>query len=156
MTRSSEHKLYRNTRDAKVMGVCAGLADYLDVKVCLVRFLTILGIVFSGGWLIAVYVVLGLVLDPKPDYLYDEDEREYERRKSDYRREKRAEKMRRKEERYYHKKRRWQREFSDRPDYDTRDVRRRFDEVEKRMRKLEAYLTSKKFRLDREIRGLED
>lgn len=148
MTRSSHKKFYRNTRDAKIMGVCAGLADYLDVKVGLIRFLTILACVLFV-WPIALYLVLGFVLDPKPDHLYAEEDREMERRR-------RQEQARREEARYQAKKRKWQREYSSQPDYDTRDVRRRFDEVERRMRKLEAYLTSKKFRLDREIRGLED
>lgn len=148
MTRSSQKKLYRNTRDAKIMGVCAGLAEYLDVKVGLVRFLTILACVMFV-WPIAVYFVLGFVLDTKPDYLYAEEDRERSRAH-------RREQERREEERFQAKKRRWQREYSTQPNYDTRDVRRRFDEVEGRMRKLEAYLTSKKFRLDREIRGLED
>lgn len=49
MTDYRPHKLYRNTRDAKIMGVCAGLADYLDVKVCVVRFLTICGILMTAG-----------------------------------------------------------------------------------------------------------
>ncbi|MCH8172606.1 MAG: PspC domain-containing protein, partial [Proteobacteria bacterium] len=42
MTDYSPRKLYRNTRDAKLMGVCAGLADYLDVRTCVIRILTIL------------------------------------------------------------------------------------------------------------------
>ena len=80
MTGYSKPKLYRNTRDARIMGVCAGLADYLDVRVCVVRYLTIVGCLMSGGWLIALYFVVGFILDPKPDHLYDEDdEREFRR-----------------------------------------------------------------------------
>lgn len=158
MTASSRNKLYRNTRDAKVMGVCAGLADYLDVRVCMVRFLTILGCIFSGGWLIALYIVMGLILDPKPDYLYAEDDERAARReatkpdayKPSYRERRRQRREARRERRY------WQKENPATPNYNTRDIRRRFDEIEKRAQKLEAYLTSKKFRLDRELRGLED
>lgn len=165
MTGYSKPRLYRNTRDAKVMGVCAGLADYLDVRVCVVRFLTIMGCIFSGGWLIALYVVVGLILDPKPDHLYDEDdEREFRReeaaqaRRRPSRRERRRERRDARRERWATRRERryWQKENPSTPDYDTRDIRRRFDEVEKRTQKLEAYMTSKKFRLDRELRGLED
>ncbi len=143
MTDYKPRMLYRNTRDARVMGVCAGLADYLDVRVCVIRFLTIIGILFSGGWLIALYVVMGFILDPMPEHLY--------RPRPASRRERRRERRERRRERRY-----WQLDEPSRPDYDTRDVRRRYDTIDRRLRNLEAYMTSKKFRLDRELRGLED
>jgi len=149
MTDYRPNKLYRNTRDAKIMGVCAGLADYLDVRVCVVRFLTIVGCILSGGWLIALYVVLGLVLDPMPERLLPPRPTQEPRRPT--RRERRRERRERRYERRY-----WEREQPTRPSYDTRDIRRRYETVERRLRNLEAYMTSKKFRLDREIRGLED
>ncbi len=172
MTGYSRPKLYRNTRDARIMGVCAGLADYLDVRVCVVRFLTIVGCIMSGGWLIALYFVVGFILDPKPDHLYDDDdEREFRReeaaeaRRRPSRRERRRERRDSRRERWQARRDRraersdrkyWQKANPSTPDYDTGDIRRRFDEVEKRTQKLEAYMTSKKFRLDRELRGLED
>lgn len=165
MTGYSKPRLYKNTRDARIMGVCAGLADYLDVRVGVVRFLTIVGCIMSGGWLIALYFVVGFILDPKPDHLYDEDdEREFRReeaahtRRRPSRRERRRERWEAKRERREARRERryWQKAHPSTPDYDTRDIRRRFDEVEKRTQKLEAYMTSKKFRLDRELRGLED
>ena len=149
MTDYKPRKLYRNTRDARVMGVCAGLADYLDVRVCVIRFLTIIGILFSGGWLIALYVVMGLILDPMPEHFYQPRPAPEPRRSS--RRERRRERWEQRRERRY-----WQREEPSRPDYDTRDVRRRYETIDRRLRNLEAYMTSKKFRLDRELRGLED
>lgn len=165
MTGYSRPKLYRNTRDARIMGVCAGLADYLDVRVCVVRFLTIVGCIMSGGWLIALYFIVGLILDPKPDHLYDDDdEREFRReeaarsRRRPSRRERRRERWEAKRERREARRERkyWQKAKPSTPDYDTRDLRRRFETIEKRTQKLEAYMTSKKFRLDRELRGLED
>ena len=146
MTDYKPRKLYRNTRDARVMGVCAGLADYLDVRVGVVRCLTIIGIFFSGGWLIALYLVMGFILDPMPEDLY----RPREPSRREQRREARRERWHQERKRY------WQRQEPTSPDYDTRDVRRRFAEIEKRTQKMEAYMTSKKFRLDRELRGLED
>lgn len=158
MTGYSKPRLYRNTRDARIMGVCAGLADYLDVRVGVVRFLTIVGCIMSGGWAIFLYFVVGLILDPKPDYLYEEDdEREFRREEAAHSRRRPSRRERRREQRAARAERRyWQKANPSTPDYDTRDIRRRFDEVEKRTQKLEAYMTSKKFRLDRELRGLED
>ena len=149
MTDYRPHKLYRNTRDAKIMGVCAGLADYLDVKVCVVRFLTICGILMTAGWGIALYFVLGLVLDVAPEHALPPRPEPAPRRPS--RRERRRQRREERADRRY-----WQREQPTQPDYDTRDVRRRFERIERRARGLEAYMTSKKFRLDRELRELED
>jgi phage shock protein C len=156
MTDYSPRKLYRNTRDAKVMGVCAGLADYLDVRTCVIRTLTIIAIIFSGGWVIALYVVMGLILDPMPEHLYRPQPAPEPRRPT--RRERRHERWEQRRERREQRRDRryWQRAEPSQPDYDTRDVRRRYETIERRLRNLEAYMTSKKFRLDRELRGLED
>ncbi len=162
MTGYNQNKLYRNTRDSKVMGVCAGLADYLDVRVCVVRCMTIIGILVSGGWLIALYVVMGFVLDPKPDHLYERDDERQARRRGGYEdRERKSYRQRRSERRGERRAERadrkyWQKANPSYPDYDTKHLRRRFDDIEKRMQGMEAYMTSKKFRLDRELRGLED
>ena len=132
-----------------IMGVAAGVADYFDVRVCVMRWIFAIACLFSGGWFIALYVVLGMVLDSKPDELYeDEDlqaaEERYQRRKARHKKAK------------WERKRYWQRQDSKRPDYNPADVQRRFDNVERRTRNLEAYMTSRKFRLDRELKGLED
>lgn len=58
--------LYR-ARDSKVMGVCKGLARYFDVRVRYVRLAFILAAIFTAFWPVAaVYVLLGLVLKPEP------------------------------------------------------------------------------------------
>jgi len=157
MTEYSRNKLYRNTRDAKIMGVCAGLADYLDVRVGVVRFLTLVGCILSGGWGFVLYFVVGFILDPKPEYLYREDDARRAQREAmqpprSYRPSRRERRHARREARRHY----WQSDRPATPDYDTRDIKRRFEEIERRAQKLEAYMTSKKFRLDRELRGLED
>lgn len=149
MTAYNSRKLYKDKRNAMIMGVAAGVADYFDVRVCVMRWIFVIACLFSGGWFIALYIVMGLVLDPKPDELYEADDiREAEQR---YRRH-----AKRHERAKWERKRYWQRQDSKRPDYNPEDVRRRFANIEKRMRNLEAYMTSKKFRLDRELKGLED
>lgn len=127
MTRFNPNKLYKNPREGKCMGVCAGVADYFDVRVGLVRFLFILAVLWSGFTALVPYFILGFVLDRKPDALY-EDPAEDE----------------------FWKKVRTQ------PDYTAVDLRRRFDDIERRTRDMEAYMTSKKFKLDRDLRDLAD
>lgn len=63
-------KIYRNTRDGKIWGVCAGIADYLEVNVFAVR-LFFLGMVFLTGFPVLLYVGARLVLDEKPLSEYD-------------------------------------------------------------------------------------
>ena len=45
-------KLYRNSRDKKIAGVCSGLADYLNVDVTVVRILFLLALLCGsfGFW----------------------------------------------------------------------------------------------------------
>ncbi len=65
-------KLYRNTREAKVWGVCAGIADYLEVNVFAVRMF-VLVLVCMAGFPFLLYLGAALILDPKPDFLYDSE-----------------------------------------------------------------------------------
>jgi phage shock protein C len=54
-------KLYKSTTDKKVWGVCAGLAEYFEVDVTLVRLLFVIFTLMGGPGLI-VYIVLAMVL----------------------------------------------------------------------------------------------
>ncbi|MGC0795390.1 envelope stress response membrane protein PspC [Pantoea agglomerans pv. betae] len=60
-------KLWRKPDEGKFMGVCAGLAEYLDIPVRLLRVIVVLSL-FFGLFLFTViaYFVLGFVLDAKP------------------------------------------------------------------------------------------
>lgn len=121
-------KFYKVPEDGRIMGVCAGIADYFGIKVGLVRFLTIVGAIFTGFWIFIIgYVVLGMALDPKPKDMYRDDE----------------------EEEFWRQTRKS-------PDYTAAELRKRFRDVERRTAEMEAYMTSKRFRLERELRALED
>jgi phage shock protein C len=110
------------------MGVCAGIADYLDIKVGVVRVLVVLGALVTGIWFFAIaYFILGFVLDPMPRDLY-QDEREEE----------------------------FWKQTRKAPDYTAAELRRRFRDIERRTSDMEAYMTSKRFRLERELKSLED
>ncbi len=54
-------KLARQMSRKKIGGVCAGLADYLDTDVTLVRILTILAALLTGVGLVA-YIVAWIVM----------------------------------------------------------------------------------------------
>lgn len=64
------NKNYGVCRKRAWCGVCAGIADYLDVPVKLVRILVVLSIFFGLAFFTVVaYIVLSFVLDPMPDNL---------------------------------------------------------------------------------------
>ena len=61
-------KLWRIPQQGMVRGVCAGIANYFDVPVKLVRILVVLSIFFGLAFITFVaYIVLSFVLDPMPD-----------------------------------------------------------------------------------------
>jgi len=127
MTPKNPNKLYKDPRKGKLMGVAAGLADYSGVNANLIRIALVIGSLL--GWflpLIIIYIVLGVVLEAKPADLYENEE----------------------EEQFW-------RGVRTRPDYTAVELRKRFRRIDERIQKMESYITSKRFRLDRELRDLE-
>ncbi|MDD4185015.1 MAG: PspC domain-containing protein [Candidatus Izemoplasmatales bacterium] len=59
-----KRRLYRDTENGKIAGVCAGLADYFDVDVTLIRVLWLIAIFVAGGGLLA-YLIMMIVVEPK-------------------------------------------------------------------------------------------
>jgi phage shock protein C len=58
-------RLMRSSRDKKIAGVCAGLADYFDLDPTIVRVVWLLSVLFAGtGFL--VYIILWIVLPLAP------------------------------------------------------------------------------------------
>ena len=56
-----EKRLVRNVQDKKIAGVCAGLADYLDMDQTLVRALWILFTLLGGSGVLA-YIILWVIM----------------------------------------------------------------------------------------------
>ena len=127
-----QRRLTRNSVDAKLGGVCAGIGDYLGWYHTMVRILTILLIIFTGVPLIA-YFILWVVMpkDTRAPYI-----REY-REQSEAR------------------------ERVDAPAGTAgskttyKDVRSKFRSLEVRLQDLEKSITSKEWKLNRDFRDLE-
>jgi phage shock protein C len=63
----SGRKLWRIPEKGMVKGVCAGIAQYLDVPVKLVRLITVLAMIFGLFFFVLVaYIALTFILDPMP------------------------------------------------------------------------------------------
>ncbi|MEY4056043.1 MAG: hypothetical protein RL519_1378 [Pseudomonadota bacterium] len=52
-----------NKANGKFMGVSAGIADYFNVDVTLVRLGWVLGTILGFGSLVLVYLAIGLIAD---------------------------------------------------------------------------------------------
>jgi len=63
---ASRTKFYKDKRNGKVMGVCAGIADYTGLDVALVRILTFLALWLSGFSILPVYFIAGWIADDRP------------------------------------------------------------------------------------------
>ncbi len=52
-----------NKANAKFMGVSAGIADYFNVDVTLVRLGWVVGTILGFGSLVLIYLAIGLIAD---------------------------------------------------------------------------------------------
>jgi len=67
-------ELYRDPKRGKIAGVCAGLSDYFNMELWLVRILVISAVLLSGGPLFVVaYIACWFILDKKEQSLNPTD-----------------------------------------------------------------------------------
>ena len=119
-------RLYRDPRKGKLLGVCAGVADYFGVNPWAVRLAAIIGLLLFAPPTLIAYGIAAMLLPVKPVDIYDTPA----------------------EESFW-------RGVRVEPSRTTRDLRHRFRELERRLRALEAYITSREFDLSREINNLD-
>ena len=117
--------LYRDKHNAKLLGVCSGIADYTGVNVLWVRLGFIILLLTVAPILLPAYFVAGLMLNKKPAHLYvDQDEQRY-----------------------------WQR-VRQSPKRTAREIRARFRDVDRRLADVETYYVTSNPRLSAEIERL--
>ena len=63
-------RLYRDPERGILAGVCAGIADYVGTEPIVVRLATVLCLFFFFPVTLLAYIVLAIVLRPKPPALY--------------------------------------------------------------------------------------
>lgn len=61
-----EKKLYKDIKNKKLAGVCAGLAEFLKMDVSLVRILWVV-ITLLGSLGLWIYIACALILPEKPE-----------------------------------------------------------------------------------------
>jgi phage shock protein C len=117
--------LYRDKHNGKLMGVCAGIADYTGINVFWVRLATVLSLVPTSGGTIIGYLIAGFLLNKKPPYLYrDASEQKY-----------------------------WQ-GIRQNPKRTAREIRANFRDIDRRLAAVEHHYVSSNPRLTAEIERL--
>ena len=123
---ASQTQFYRDKENGKVMGVCAGIADYTGFDVALVRICFLAAVFMSGGSVLPFYFIAGWVAPTKPLEL------EYDRS----------------EDRQF-----WQGVRAS-PARAARDIRSRLKDIDRRLADIESYVTTENRSLAREIEQL--
>ena len=70
------HRLYRNTDDGMIFGVCAGFADYFGVEKWQTRATAALFLLFFPPWAIFCYLLAAIFLPRRPQRPYRDQEEE--------------------------------------------------------------------------------
>lgn len=123
-------KLYKNTKEKKILGVCAGIADYLEVDVTIVRILTVLAMLIPGSVVFIAYFIAYFILDEKPKASYTPKNTEYS---------KVAETLE---------------EANNSSRTTFKNCSRKFSAIHERLTRMEAYVTSSKFKLEKEFKNI--
>jgi phage shock protein C len=120
---ASRTRFYRDKRNGKIFGICAGIADYTGFDVSLVRVCFLAAVFMSGGSVLPFYVIAAMVTPTKPrelDYYAPEDQQFWQGVRAS-------------------------------PARTARDIRSRFRDIDRRLADIESYVTSENRTLAREI-----
>jgi phage shock protein C len=121
------NRLYRNPRRGVIFGVCAGLSEYFGLDLTVTRVLVVAGALFSLPLLGIAYVLLGLLLPIRSHGSSGYDELDPV-----------------------------ERQVRSSPHDTLSNVRYRFRDLDSRLQRLEKYVTSSRYKLDREFRELNE
>ncbi len=119
-------QLYRDPKEGKLLGVCAGIADYFGINPWAARMAAAIGLFLFSLPTLVGYFVAGALLPRKPGQFYAS-----------------------------HKEACFWRSVRVEPSRTARDIGHKFRDLERRLRSLEAYITSREFELNREIGNLD-
>jgi len=120
--RKNPHRLYRDQENAMLAGVCAGLASYFGLNLKGLRIIVAVCTVFFFPFVVPAYIILAFILPVKPQNLYQDESQE-----------------------------KFWRGVTMAPSDVFSNLSHRFRELDLRLQKMEAYVTSREFDMDREL-----
>ncbi len=124
--RIQERRFYRDRERGMLFGVCAGIADYFGFDLKVTRILAVVALILSAPMTLLVYFGIALLIPYRPVESVDLKE------DPDFRKALRSS-----------------------PQATMAEIRRRFQRLDSRLARMERYVTSPRFNLDREFRDLE-
>lgn len=127
-----KRSLYRDTVNGQLTGVCAGLANYFGTEVWFMRMVFVT-IAVLGAFVLAVFIYIGLslMLEKQPPHLY---QAEQEKNRAQF------------------KQAAWQQGQTAAEHIAAANVK--LADIEARVRRLENYVTSNRFKTDRAFKDL--
>jgi len=146
--------LYRNRRDGKICGVAAGLADYWDIADWVVRLAFIGAFLFTGMLAVWAYIAGAILLSARPEDAgrtradVDDDPSGDGPEEDPY-----GPEMEYDERSHHYRPRRIFR-YSDSAEIRLARARERLDDALRRVEGIESYVTSRRFKLNREFSRL--
>lgn len=123
LTIASRNRLYRDPNHALIAGVCSGIADWLGFNLTALRIIVVLLALPFTAVMVIGYLALWILIPKRPKNLYrDDDEKTF-----------------------------WQ-GVRRSPTDSVGQLNRRFRELDGRLQRMERWLTSSEYRIDRELR----
>ena len=155
MKRNSEGRryrtLYKNPDQAKVCGICAGIAEYFDFEVWVVRIITITLLILGAfnGIVVIGYIVLCFVLDPKPGSQSNKGCFGQEKKRH------RSSKFEQETSRPYRSsvKDVWKSGAS--PKHTLEEIEDKFSGIEGKLQRIETFVTSSQYELEKKFRAMD-
>ena len=127
--------LYRNKKEGMIAGVCAGLADHFEFAPWVVRLVFIGGFLFFQSLAVFAYIVAWIVISPRPkrrdrQAQYERDESPRRERKNMF-------------------------NYSPSPSSSFRRAQERLNNTLRRVEDMEAYVTSRHYKLNKEFADID-
>ncbi|MDJ0710266.1 MAG: PspC domain-containing protein [Woeseiaceae bacterium] len=127
-------RLYRDSDRAVLGGVCAGLSHYLGINLKVTRFLCIIAFLCAFPFALIAYLAAVLLIPASSSKIYDEEIRE-EILRDELRKDRLREEILRAKP-------------------TVGEVRKRYEDMDSRLAKIEKYVTSSQYELDQKLRRL--
>lgn len=124
-------QLLRDKQNAKIAGVCAGIANYFNIEAWLVRIIVVTAVIFGHGFVIILYITAWMILDEKPltDAQGKAEHKPIGLKTKVY-------------------------EAGEPPRRAFHEIDHEFRELESRLQAMERYVTSNAYQVDRELKNL--
>lgn len=125
-----EKRLYRDPKQGKIGGVCAGIAEYLGLEIWIVRIVAVSGFLLGFGFFATLaYIAALLILEKKPDTVQSNQQNDLHVKKTPWQQGRSAQIV-------------------------LSELDNKIRQMEQKVNKVESHVTSREFELNRQFRQL--